>query len=62
MEWAIAPIRRGGKSELQRTECRVTPGCYSNNGIATESATENIPSRNFGIRVKWQGKSLPLSQ
>jgi len=31
----------GGKSELRRTGCRVTPGSYKRNFVTTDSATEN---------------------
>ena len=50
----------GGKSELHRAGCRVTPGRRK----ATESGTENIPPPESGdrfglVRVKWCGKSAP---
>jgi len=38
-EQAIAGRKAGGKSELHRAGCRVTPG----EGDLKESATENIP-------------------
>ena len=48
----------GGKSELHRAGCRVTPG----GGDPKESATEKIPPRFAGVRVKWCGKSAPGSR
>ncbi len=52
--------RAGGKSELQRVGCRVTPG----GGNAEESATENrppcpSPRGERTVRVKRRGKSPP---
>ena len=44
-----------GKSELHRAVCLVTRG----RGDPTESATENIPPRSSGARVKRCGKSAP---
>ncbi len=61
---AIAGHRRhggtGGKSELHRARCRVTPG----GGNAEESATERkppslCPSASPTVRVKGRGKSPP---
>ena len=62
---AIAPVYRGGKSGLHRAVCWLTAriGRASfdpvGGGLAdTESATENIPSRLAGIRVKRCGPGL----
>ena len=53
--WCAMRISGRGKSELHRAVCLVTRG----RGDPTESATENIPPRSRGVRVKWCGKSAP---
>jgi len=57
-------IERGGKSELQRARCRVTPGVPIHEGRNTERATETRPPMAFHYwkdqaRVKRWGKSPP---
>ena len=46
----------GGKSELRRAGWSLT----ATGGDPRESATENIPPRAGGVRVKRRGKSSPL--
>jgi hypothetical protein len=46
----------GGKSELQRAGCRITPG----GGNPKESATEIKPPPLLAVRVKRRGKSSPV--
>ncbi len=50
---------RGGKSGLHRAACRLTAGSHLREEGATESATEKIPPRPAGVRVKWCGKGAP---
>jgi len=46
----------GGKSELHRTGCRVTPGGHKNNFMIIDSATENKLPRE--IIIPWLGEIL----
>jgi hypothetical protein len=48
----------GGKSELRRAGCWVMPSL----GDEKDSATEKIPPRVNVVRVKWRGKSPPVSR
>jgi len=54
---AIRNFSGRGKSELRRAGWFVT----RTGGDPEESATEKIPPRFAGVRVKWWGKSSPLS-
>ena len=48
----VAPVRGGGKSELHRAGCRVTPGRRK----ATESGTETTPPFFAKLRLASKGK------
>jgi len=56
----------GGKSELYRAGCRVTPGGVMLKRGFSDSATENIPPGILIVflnlvRVKWRVKSSPAA-